>query len=282
MGNVQHAYVAQSIDGGVYSRGPLGTTLPTEPVESQADLAPAMKDQGTAAKDGLSIGITRTSTDVEDFDGGTYIDVQTKYNGEFKIKLLDVDNAEVKKTAFGDANVTVIPATAEHGARYHVEHNSNQLPISSHVFATRSGSKYKTWVIEKGRVAEIAEFKNESQDAMGLELTIKAFRNSNGNFVEEYGDIDGSPLAPSDWTVALGSPSAGNFTLTVGGETTAPIAYNAAASAVKSALELLSTVDTATVTGSAGGPYSITLASGGVLTGSGAGLTGGTFSVAPA
>lgn len=282
MGNVQHAFVAQSIDGGVYSRGPLGTPLPTEPIEEQADLAPGMKDQGTAAKDGLSIGITRTSSDVEDFDGGTYIDVQTKYNGEFKIKLLDVDNAEVKKTAFGDANVTVIPATATKGARYHVKHNSNQLPIASHVFATRSGDKFKTWVIEKGRVSEIAEFKAESQDAMGLELTIKAFRNSNGNFVEEYGDIDGVPLESTAWTVTIGAATAGTFTLTVGGQTTAGIAYNAAASAVKSALEALSTVGAgnATVTGT--GPYSVTLTNGGTLTGSGAGLTGGSFNVAAA
>lgn len=196
MGNVQHAFVAQSIDGGVYWRGPLDTTLPTEPVESSADVDPAMKDQGTAAQDGLSIGITRTSNDIKDFDGGTYIDVQTDYTGTFKVKLLDVDNAEVKKTAFGDAKVTIIPATATVGARYHVKHSSDQLPLASHVFACKSGVKFKTWVIEKGRVSEIAEFKAESQDAMGLELTIKAFRNSDNNFVEEYGDIDGVPTGP--------------------------------------------------------------------------------------
>ncbi|RPA64920.1 hypothetical protein EF294_07500 [Gordonia oryzae] len=195
MGNVQHAFVAQSIDGGVYWRGPLGATLPTEPVEEASDVNASLKDQGTAAKDGLSVGITRTSNDVQDFDGGLYIDIQTEYNGTFKIKLLDVDSAEVKKTAFGDANVTVTPATATKGARYHVKHNSAQLPIGAHVFACKYGNKYKTWVIEKGRVSEIAEFKAESQDAMGLELTIKAFRNAAGNYVEEYGDIDGVPTS---------------------------------------------------------------------------------------
>jgi hypothetical protein len=85
-------------------------------------------------------------------------------------------------------------------------------------------------------------------------------------------------------TVSLGSPSAGNFTLTYKSQTTATIAYNAAASAVQSALEALSTIDVGdvTVTGSAGGPYAVVF--GGTLaqdvtamTGSGAGLTGGTF-----
>lgn len=191
MGNVEHSYVAQSIDGGVYWRGPLGTTLPSEPVESASDLDAAMKDQGTCAQGGLSVGITRTSNTIKDFDGGDYIDVQTEYNGTFKIKLLDVDNAEVKRTAFGDANVTTIPAGGGKGARYHVEHNSDQLPLAAHVFATKYGNKFKTYVIEKGRVSEIAEFKLESGDATGIELTVRAFRNSNGNYAEEYGDVDG-------------------------------------------------------------------------------------------
>lgn len=193
MGNVQHAYVAQSLSGGVYFRAPLGTTMPVEPVEKAADLDPAFKDQGTCAQDGLSVGITRNSNEVKDFDGAPYIDVQTEYNGTFKIKLLDVDNEEVKKTAFGDANVEVIPATSTKGKRYHVKHNPDTLPLSAHVFATKYGDKYKTWAIDIGRVTEIAEFKAESQDAMGLELTVKAYRNAAGNFVEEYGDIDGVP-----------------------------------------------------------------------------------------
>jgi len=46
--------------------------------------------------------------------------------------------------------------------------------------------------------------------------------------------------------------SGGTFTLTLDGQTTAGIAYNANAAAVKSALELLSTVDTVAVTGGAG------------------------------
>jgi hypothetical protein len=44
----------------------------------------------------------------------------------------------------------------------------------------------------------------------------------------------------------------GTFTLTFGGQTTGNIAYNASTTDVKDALELLSTIDTVTVTGSAG------------------------------
>lgn len=97
--------------------------------------------------------------------------------------------------------------------------------------------------------------------------------------VETVGDV-----IDNTQQISLGSPSAGNFTLTYKGQTTSNIAYNAASSAVQTALQGLSTIGTgnATVSGSAGGPYIVTftgtLASDTTaLTGNGTGLTGGTF-----
>lgn len=79
-----------------------------------------------------------------------------------------------------------------------------------------------------------------------------------------------------------GSPTGGTFTLTLSGQTTGDIAFNAAASAVQSALEALSTVGAGNVTvdGVAGGPYTVTfdpsLGDVAQMTADGAGLTGGT------
>lgn len=84
-----------------------------------------------------------------------------------------------------------------------------------------------------------------------------------------------NPLVTTATVTIGGTPTGGTFTLTFGGQTTAGIAYNAANTAVDSALELLSSVGTgnATVTGSAGGPYTVTIQAPGHLTGSGASLT---------
>lgn len=80
-----------------------------------------------------------------------------------------------------------------------------------------------------------------------------------------------------------GTPTAGTFTITYAGQTTGGIAYNATAAAVQTALRLLSNItpDKVTVTGNAGGPYTVTFA--GLLAGqnvaemtaSAAALTGG-------
>lgn len=60
-------------------------------------------------------------------------------------------------------------------------------------------------------------------------------------------------------TVTLTDATGGNFTLTYGGQTTGNIAWNAAASAVQTALAALSTIGSGnvSVTGSAGGPYTV-------------------------
>ena len=78
-----------------------------------------------------------------------------------------------------------------------------------------------------------------------------------------------------------GSPTGGNFTLTYGGATTSNIAYNASAATVKAALIALSSIEEGNVdvTGSNGGPYTVTFTGGNnvaQMTASGAGLTGGT------
>jgi HK97 family phage major capsid protein len=118
-----------------------------------------------------------------------------------------------------------------------------------------------------------------TSDSVGIRATWRT-----GHSVVRPDRIGVFSLATS-YTVTLGSPSAGTFTLTFSGLTTATITYNApTAAAVKGALFALDDGFDAsdwTVSGSNGGPFTI-VTPGGVLTGSGAGLTGGTFSVTAA
>jgi hypothetical protein len=104
----------------------------------------------------------------------------------------------------------------------------------------------------------------------------------------------GSPtqtLLVGQATVTIsGSPTGGTFTVTITtpdgvSQTTAGVAYNASAATLQTAIQALSNVGTgnATVTGSAGGPYTISLSAAKspfVAAASAAGLTGGTPAVA--
>lgn len=101
-------------------------------------------------------------------------------------------------------------------------------------------------------------------------------------FIGTSSVVDGKSNEVQTVTIT-GSPTGGTFTLTYSGQTTSGIAYNATANAVKSALQALSTVGNGNVavTGSAGGPYTVTFQgdlagiNAAAMTASGAGLTGG-------
>jgi len=94
----------------------------------------------------------------------------------------------------------------------------------------------------------------------------------------------GAPVPPTAevQTVTItGGPTGGTFTLTYSGQTTATIPFNAVgATTVQTALNNLSNLDGVTVTGAAGGPYTVTfpvnMGNPAQMTASGAGLTGGT------
>jgi hypothetical protein len=81
-----------------------------------------------------------------------------------------------------------------------------------------------------------------------------------------------------------GTPTGGTFTLSVAGYTTGPIAYNATAATVQTAMQALGTgfpfggdpAQNATVTGSAGGPYTVTFAGAAAPITAASSLTGGT------
>lgn len=111
-----------------------------------------------------------------------------------------------------------------------------------------------------------------------LQGTILSKR-GDGQYERYTGGTGGSAGTNEVQTVTLANATGGTFTLTYNGETTAPIAYNAANTAVKSALEALPNIadGSLTVTGSAGGPYTVTFGSGvnePQMTASNANLTG--------
>lgn len=98
-----------------------------------------------------------------------------------------------------------------------------------------------------------------------------------GEVIGDYFELSSNPAPKTGWTLALaGGPTGGTFTLVLNGFATAPIAYNAANSAIQSALNAISGVTGISgivVTGS--GPFTITLPVTGSLEVNHA-LTGGT------
>lgn len=96
-----------------------------------------------------------------------------------------------------------------------------------------------------------------------------------------YGQVLAAVTQAEVQTVTIsGSPTGGTFTITANSATTSGIAYNATAATVQTAIRgLVGNYSAVTVTGSAGGPYTVTFPANvynvAQMTASGAGLTGG-------
>lgn len=284
MVDVTNAFAASPLpNGGVLYGAVLGTALPTD---ASTALAAAFKDHGAAGPDGYTNAPKRSTDKKKMFGGETFITLQTDYEETVQITLLEDDNVNVLQTVFGDANVITTDATGSTGTLRKIYHTSAPLPLKSWVLQSSYGTKRKRHVIERGQVTEIAEIKNVHDDVTSYQVTIDVYKgtNSSANYagVIEYRD-NGKFLVPSNWTITV-TGSAGTFTATVttsaGSQTTSALAYNAATSAVQTAIQALSNVGSgnATVTGTPGA-YAITLALGGTI---GAAGTGGATAVAAA
>lgn len=192
--NVSNAFIGTApADGGVLFRAEVGTTLPTDATTA---LDPAFGDHGAVGEDGVAVNQTRNSTDIRMLGGDVFASPQTEYTEEMVVTLLEDDNDEVLKSAFGDANVEKTEATTSEGTKRTIYHTSDPLPISSWVADLVSGTKTKRYVVEHGQVVSVGETRDVHTDVTRKTLTIKTFKPTSvelkGGNVVEYRN-DGSP-----------------------------------------------------------------------------------------
>ncbi|MFI5783495.1 hypothetical protein [Nocardia sp. NPDC051570] len=266
--SVANVYAAMPRATGTLLRAPLGTT---GPASATSKLPSTFVDLGYIGEDGYTMSESRDTDKKKAFGGNVVKILQTDYSLTLQFSFLESINAEVLRAVYGDDNVTV------RGPSIQVRHNKKPLPHASWVIDTLdSATALRRIWIPDGQITSIDDVQIVHTETIAYQVTVECFEDVDGTPLYEWVHI-GRP--PTQWTVTLdGKPTGGEFTLAVDEKPTAAIAFDAVNAAVRSALAALPGVGAGgvTVTGSAGGPYQVTLSAGGVLTGSGSGLTGGT------
>lgn len=283
--NVANAFVANPpIDGGVYFNAPLGAKLPKT---AEEELDSKFRDHGAVGEDGFNVNPQRESSTEKMFGGEDWVDLQTAYTETVTLTLLEDDNINVIKSIYGDENVKETKANSKNGTQRTIYHTNKRLPLMSHVLKAVDGEKKKTIVIPRGRISTVEKTPDVHSASTKYNVTITCFKGpKEHNYAYAYelrddglvsmlgGEDHSDEDAPAKTVTLPESVSGGTWTLTVDGQTTGPIRHNAIGETVAEELNKLSNVSTAKVSGSAGGPYTITGVKG-EITATGTSLSGG-------
>ena len=147
--------------------------------------------------------------------------------------------------------------------------------VDSGTFAWGIPREHVVALLRKGTEVVLSRDAAFYQDA----VVIRAVARIGAGFLNEPGVVRITALAPLVYTLSFGGATGGSAVATVNGKPTSTIAYNATAATVKSAIVAVDDgieASDVTVTGSAGGPYTVTVPGDVALSVNGAGLTGGT------
>lgn len=273
--NVANTFVGRpKVTGGIW-KVPPGVALPT----NAWDPRPAGCIRlGGVSDEGYTYASERQSEKKKDWNGDKVRGIQTSKDDSLEITFIEFLNPNVMALAYGEDNVTVIPATAEHGTHITTRSVADQLDHGAYIIDTFDGKVKRRRVVYDAQPDKIDPIAEKPGDWSVYKINFDLFPNSQGSTNDTFTEL-GDKLVPTEWlvTVVPGTTPGGTFAAAVNaGTPSTGITYNAADTAFEAALEALAEVGAGnvSVTGSAGGPYAVTLTNGGVLSVDDSGLTG--------
>lgn len=262
------------VTGGIW-RYPMTVTMPTTAYDARPGGGVFL---GGVSEDGYTYTSERQTEKKKDWNGDKVRSIQQNKDDKFETTFIEFLNPNVMALVHGNDNVTVSPATNEHGTHIVTKSVADVLEHYAYIVDTFDGKVKRRRVVYDAQVESHDPIVEKPGDWSVYKLLFDMFPNAQGSTNNTYTELD-DKIVPAVWEADIAG-SAGTVVYTVDGQSTTALPYNATTSALDTALELLSTVgaDGATVTGTAG-DYTITLVNGGTLSAVGSG--GATATVEP-
>ncbi|QCW22018.1 major tail protein [Gordonia phage Yakult] len=199
--NNKNVFAAMPRATGALLRGALGTELPTSAKTDVTSLD--LVDMGFIGEDGFTQSESR-DTDKKKAFGGTVVKVlQTDYSLTIQFAFLESTNAEVLKSIYGEANVTI--GTDEDPDEIVVRKNKMQAPHLSWVIDVIDGNSLNRTTIADAQITEVDDIVKVHTDTIMYTVTMECFEDENGdNLIEYFANAGGSALAIVNASVAPG------------------------------------------------------------------------------
>ena len=169
---------------GAIKHAPLGTDLPdlTDITPSAVDLDEAFVGDEYVSEDGLTLTPSMSTTEIKDWSGSTVRKVLESFDGTLSWTMIST-NQGAMEVAFGDNYVTASAATREHGAQTKTALGAHLPDTQSWVFLMKDGDARVVIVVPNGQVTEIGEVTFASNAAIGWQVTLSCYPDSNGECI---------------------------------------------------------------------------------------------------
>lgn len=160
----------QMVTGAILD-APVGTPLPQS---ATAQLDGKFSSSGYVDKNGVTVAIDRSTTEIPDWSLKTIREVLEKFKA-----ALSWNESQMSKEslghAFGEGCVHVEKATADHGERIKLDVMAELPPVRSWVVNLKDGKARMRIVVPLGQVTSVDELKFVANDAIKLPITLTTY-----------------------------------------------------------------------------------------------------------
>ena len=165
---------------GMFYHAPAGTKLPDSPF---ATLDKAWVKVGDITEDGISLKMDRSTEDLKNWAKQTKRTIMTDHGESIEAPIMDTTE-ESLKTVFGEDNVTTTAASASHGALISVNISADSLPDpEAYLFLMKDGDARIGIAVPDGQITEVGEVTFASNAAVGWNVTLSCYPDTNGNCI---------------------------------------------------------------------------------------------------
>lgn len=169
---------------GAIKHAPLGTALPSlSSITPEAvTLDAAFEGNEYVSEDGLTLSPSISTTDIKDWSGATVRKVLGSFDGTLKWKMISTNEGALG-VAFGDSHVTSNAASATHGKQVMAELGAHLPDAQSWVFLMKDGDARIVILVPNGQVTEVSEVTFAANAAIGWEVTLSTYPDSDGECI---------------------------------------------------------------------------------------------------
>ena len=182
---------------GAIKHAPIGTALPTLSSIAKAGvtLDQAFEGDEYVSEDGLTLTPSMSTTEIKDWSGSTVRKVLESFDGTLSWKMIST-NAGSLGVAFGEDKVNANAATATHGNQVSAALGAHLPDAQSWAFLMKDGDARIVIVVPNGQVTEVGEVTFAANEAVGWEVTLSCYPDTDGECIYIYTD-DGEVVSSS-------------------------------------------------------------------------------------